>query len=157
MMFRNGLKIIFRFSWEILFWVSLIVVSSLMMCRTLQANDADQVEVYFQGELQFSIHYEEFNLILKAAKLHSHLVDAEKNNRVVVELENNVWEIVDDKYKTKANVIWLDKENKPIKTMTLEIVLDKVEDEKQNYFIELYKKVSAIGLPIAIVLLLILL
>ena len=157
MFFRNGLKVNmskFIKAINILAWLLIISVILLVICNRVYA-ESGQVDVYHNNKLQFSMTYEEFNLILKSANIYYKLIDAESNERVLIELKDDPWNIIDNNYTTEAKIIWLDNKNNQLKAVTLEIDLN-VTKEKPSKIKEWYNRISSIGFPLTTIILILL-
>lgn len=158
MFFRNGLKVNV-INTGLIFYYFKVILSTLfillVLCNILKASDTKGiVDVYHNNKIQFSMTYDEFNLILQSANIYYKIIDAEKNNRVIIELKNNPWTLSNQKYITEAYIVWLDKNNNQIKKITVEIKLNPAETK--SFGNEYYNMVSNVGFPIMTILVLLL-
>ena len=166
MFFKNGLKVkLFNIDWTLVCWIVIFIVAVFMLFNTLKAfpNDINDVDVYYQNEYQFSMTYNEFSEILKASNQYLKLRESEENERVYIELQDDKWILVDsdnieNELKTDMKIIWMDENNKPIKTVTITATIKDVEIEcdSRSFIRKIYCRISEIGFPIALILLVLL-
>lgn len=153
MFFRNGLKVnlnIFYKILNILLWTVIIIGSILIIFKSSAYSQAGNVDVFHNNKHQFSLTYEEFSLILKSANIYQKLIDAEHNDRVIIRLKDNPWNLKNQNYITEAYIVWLDKDNKEIKKITISIELSP--DNYPSFGNKYYSTISSIGFPIMSIL-----
>jgi len=157
MFFSNGLKIDFNFK-GILFWVLFIILLLFFTCKELRSEEVGSVDVYYNNEYQLTWTLEEFNTIIKAAKFHSEIIDAEKNERVYIKLEDTIWKLKEksiNEFVTGMEIIWEDEKGNILKLIPIEATITevKIEETKLGFLRRMYTRIAEIGFPIAILLL----
>lgn len=157
-MFRNGLKInmkikkilkVEKYKLIYLFFILLFYGLMLTCCnhkivkkdiqpvvtKEVQQYKCDSIEFYCDKneELLGEMTVEQFTALVTNAEVFEKELEAEKTNRVIVVLKDDPWILIKNKtFKTSALISWLDKDQKPIKKMTIEINLKQDNSNQKS-------------------------
>ena len=117
---------------------------------------SDFLDIYYNGTLVGKLPVQEFQEIVKSAKIYSELVNAETNDRIFIEVKDNPYVLKHkDTYYSQVDIVWKDKKDIIIKKISLE---SKVLLKREN-FSELriiYRDIAEVGFPSSLLLLFVL-
>ena len=130
----------------------------LSKLSTTKYDKNNKVSIVYQGQVIQTLTVSQFTVLITSAGIYSEELSAEKKNRVYIRLTKSPWEItLGETFISDAIITWVDSKGKVIKTMTIEISLDR--QKKDSFWLKVeayYTTFAKIWTPVSFALLIIL-
>jgi hypothetical protein len=115
-------------------------------------SNKNLIYLVYDNKIVQTLTIEQFNILINSAGIYSNELDAEKNNRIKIELTKSPWTIsIGDKFISNAIITWCDKKGKVIKKVIVEISIERNKDSIWMKIESYYTVFSKVWTPISII------
>ncbi len=135
-----------------------LFITVFLICFTglLQASD---LKIYQDNKLVGTMTVQQFESIVKGAEKYKEIIDAQKKDRIDIEVLEPVKETkVPGEYATQIKISWKDEDNKEINFIKIYVVLN-IDNDKSKLIPEwkiIYRDIASYSFPFTLSLLLLL-
>lgn len=118
----------------------------------------DFVKVYDKDKHVGNLSIESLELLVEASEKYKEIIEAQKNNRVIIEVLDEVVETkIIGQYKTRIKIIWYNDSGKEINYIITKVLLN-IDNQSESQIAQWriqYRNVAEFGFPVSLLLIII--